>query len=60
MFKGFTNRKLSGIRMHISTTKSTIWSPLTRENDPKPHTTNDFTSSSGARNFSTPMMALAR
>ena len=34
--------------------------PDTRENEPSPHTTNDFTSSSGERNFITPMMALAR
>ena len=57
---GFTSRKLSGSSTAMSTTKSTIWSPETRENDPSPHTTNAFTSSSGERNFSTPMMALAR
>ena len=31
----------------MSTTKSTISSPETRENEPRPHTTNAFTSSSG-------------
>ena len=59
-FKGLTSKKLKGNNMHMSTTKSTIWSPDTRENEPNPHTTKALTSSSGLRNFRTPMMAVAR
>ena len=60
MFIVFTNSMLNGNRMHISVTKSNIWSPETREKLPNPHTTYALTSSSAEKNFSTPMMAVAR